>query len=298
MTNAPRRVLHIGQRKTGTSWLQLGFHAATLAGRMFDVSSDVKQWTLSTNWRSATAANFARLSAILPAATDRPSVASCEGLIVYDPTALAEAVAVQWPDAQILVTTRAPQDYVLSSFRNDSFTGHGHAKLFADRFAKRHMMRSHNLDGVASAFGAVFGTDHVHFLPYELLRNDPDAFVSEVENVCQSPLADFLDQTSRNSSPPQAYLFLSRHINAILADGAPDILKSPEWRAFMRLSSLAASTAPGMEERSARFVTAFGVATTLPQISRDDAATLSGRMTVLRNLPRYRPYLERYGLAC
>ena len=56
--------------------------------------------------------------------------------MVHEPARLAEAIRGVWPDAHILVTTRAPQDYLLSSFNNNSMSRHEEPAHFAARFGR------------------------------------------------------------------------------------------------------------------------------------------------------------------
>lgn len=298
MTAGSRRILHIGQRKTGSTWLQFGGQRAAEAGLLSAEHARLLAWSRSVNWKSATATDYEAFAALLPDRSDRPALASCETLIVHDPRRMAEALRRRWPDAHVLVTTRAPQDYLMSSFRNDSTTGFEDAAAYARRFTRGHMSRSHDLDGVASGYGEALGADRVHFLPYELLRDDRAAFVARLESLLGVSIHAHLPDERMNASPPAAFLLMARRINALVGAEAPHLLETKDWISFMRFASVAASSAQGMDEFYATFARESPKASdALPRIDREAELRLAGRMRAISGLADYAPYLRRYGLA-
>ena len=116
--------------------------------------------------------------------------------------------------------------------------------------AVRHMSRSHDLDGVAAGFGAVFGADHVHFLPYELLRDDPDAFTARLGELIGVAIEPFMPKDRLNASPPAPFLLLARSVNALIDAQAPEILETNEWRNFMQFAMFSAGNAKGLDRYS------------------------------------------------
>lgn len=296
MTDGPRRILHVGQRKTGTTWLQRSAGRAAKAGRLLLAHKKLVLWSRSASSRVAQSADYDRLAAVLPDQTKLPVLASCETLIVYDPAQMAAAVGRRWPDAHVLVTTRAPQDYLLSSFRNNSASGYEEPAEFARRFSEGHMSRSHDLDGLARSYAEALGSDRVHFLPYELLRDDRDAYIDRLEAVIGVKLREFLLETKVNASAPMAFLLMARRVNALVGAKDPDILRTKDWVTFMRFGEMAASQAPGMEEAYSNFIRGNTIASdALPRLNRSMLSGLVKRMSVLRGLEAYQPYLERYG---
>lgn len=298
MSGRPPRVLHIGQRKTATSWLQQAASRAREAGVVAAEHGKLVAWTREARANVASDADYAAMAAVLPDHPTLPAFASSETLIAYDPKRMAEAVARRWPDAQILVTTRAPQDYVLSSFHNNSIRGHEHAASYARRLSRNHMRRSHDLDGVAAAYGEVFGAGAVHFLPFELLRDDKAAYVSRLEALMGFQIGAFLADAKRNASPPPAFLVIARSVNALVAEEAPHVLETMEWTNFMRFASVAAAHSRGdLEEFCDGFLrNSRKVAEALPRLDRETQQRIAGRMRVVEQLPDYQPYLKRYGL--
>lgn len=293
---AMRRVLHIGQRKTGTTWLQYGVQRAAEAGALSLQHWDISKWCRTVTWKSATDENYDALAALLPTETTRPAFATCEGLMVHDPARLASAVCKVWPDVHVLVTTRAPQDYLVSSFNNASMSGHGDVASFVTRFSRGHMARSHDLDGVLKGFGDAAGADHVHFLPYEMLRDDRASYVDRIENLLGAPLGEYLPEDKINASPPPVYLALARRVNALIDEQSPEILKSVDWLNFMRVANFSAGNARGLDQYFADYFTSGAkISDALPRLDVAAASRLASRMTVLGTLPDYKPYLARYG---
>lgn len=296
MTSHPR-ILHIGQRKTGTTWLQFGAQQASEAGALAYDHWRLAAWAKPLTWKSATDADYATLAGILPSDEQRPAFASLEALIMHDPTRMAEAVRKVWPDAQILVTTRAPRDYLLSSFNNNSMSEGGEAASFAERFGRRHMRRSHDLDGVARGYGEAFGADRVHFLPYELLRDDKAAYVARLESLLGVSMSEHLPQDRLNASPPTPYLFLLRRINAMLERRAPDVLESADWQNFIYIANYGAGSAPNLDAYAAEYLQGHsGVTDALPRLSLEVEKAIAGQMRILAGLPLYAPYLRAYGV--
>lgn len=297
MTAGPRRILHIGQRKTATTWLQFGAQRAADAGRLDYDQWSIAKWVQGVKPNAATPADYATFAGLLPAASDRPAFASCEGLMVHDPAKVAAAIRDRWPGAHVLVTTRAPQDYLLSSFNNASMTRHETPAEFVARFSRRHLPRSHDFDGVAAAFGAAFGPDHVHFLPFEMLRDDREAYVDRLEALFGLVLRGCLRTDALNASPPPAYLAIARRVNEMIDERAPEILETPEWRHFMRIANFSAGAAQGLDAYFADFFRGGFLPTdALPLLDAATEKQLAGRMTVLETLADYRPYLGLYGV--
>ena len=291
------RVLHLGQRKTGTSWLQEVAARTAAEGRLTLLHWDLAKRLSTVNARNLSDDDLRDIAAMLPQG-EGPTLATHEGLLVLDPDRLAAMVAGAWPDARILVTTRAPEDYLASSFNNNSFGGrHGTAAEFAASFARGHMRLSHDLDRVARAYGEALGEGRVHFVPYELLRDDPDAYLAHLSRLIGADLAPQGGAAPVNVSPPAAFLALQRQFNAMVAARAPGIVETPEWRHFMVAANHAAGSAKGLDGWLAGRLRGRGdLPDGMPMLPEGALGRLAQTMTVLRDLPLYRPYLAHYGL--
>lgn len=291
------RVLHIGQRKTGTSWLQAGAKVAADAGVLrYSHRSLIDTSEERTRARKMATSEYCTIADALPTETDLPVFASLETLITLDQPTLAAEVARVWPDAQILVTTRGPQGYMQSSFNNLALNGGTTSPMvFARRF-RRHMMLSHNLDQVVAAWTAALGPGRITFVPFELLRTTPDTFVDSVEALIGTSLRPYLSAHARHPSPPPAHLALLRELNAELAQEAPGFASSKVWNRFVKATTLAVALAhkagllAGQSDESPR------KPSPLPELPDGTLDALAAQMTVLRNMPLYQPFLPLYGL--
>lgn len=292
----PPRLLHIGQRKTATTWLQKTAENAAATGHITFCHWELAKWRQrqGPGRLEPTEAALDELAALLPLDRTRPCLASLEDLIALDPAALVAAVARVWPDVHVLVTTRSPQAYLTSSFNNSSFRSGVPARKFAAIFARGHMVKAFNLDAWAAAMGA----GRISFLPHEMLVEDAAGWLARVSGLLGCDLAPFAPPLPINVSPPPEYLLLQRRVVARLAAEAPGILSSPDWAHFMRMANFSAGSAVGLAEYFASYFRAHPLGKgDMPQL--DDAALvrLAAGMTVLTGLPDYAPHLARYGLA-
>ncbi|AXI47997.1 hypothetical protein C1J03_19525 [Sulfitobacter sp. SK012] len=291
--NLAPRVLHIGQRKTGTTWLQQTAEDAARAGVLTYEHWDLTAALKGATWKTITDAQLTDAFATLPCDTPLPCLASCEDLMVHDFPRLAMALGHVWPTAKVLVTTRSPQGYLTSSFNNDSFTKGQPAAEFTRRFSLHHMPRVFDLNGAATAFGP----QKTHFLPYELLRADPATYLDQISTLLNVDLSPYAPQSALNVSPPPTFLILQRKINAMIETQAPEILKTPEWAQFKLMANFSAGSADGLGQFFDRFFAENPVADSdMPQLPDDILAVLSSQMTVLQDAPLYHDFLPLYGL--
>ena len=73
MSVVPRRILHIGQRKTGTTWLQYGLERAAETGLVNFAYWPIAKWSSGVTWKAVTAAQYEELADLLPIERDRPA---------------------------------------------------------------------------------------------------------------------------------------------------------------------------------------------------------------------------------
>jgi hypothetical protein len=256
----------------------------------------LEHWGRRVHFAGATGSDFDELASYLPVRSDVPCLASTERLIMYDPRQLAQAVRKIWPETHVLITTRNPRDYLMSSFHNSSLKNVASAKVFSNRFAKRHMSVVYRFDELLEAYGAVFGRDNVHFLPYELLCDSPESYQARLCEILQFPIGEFLPKTRKNASPPPAFLLIVRRINELLAAEAPNLLKSRDWQTFLRFATEAAASAKGSDEFYAEFLSdEVEITEALPRLAPEFEKQLAERMGVLKSVPDYAPYRRSYG---
>jgi hypothetical protein len=293
--NLPPRLLHIGQRKTATTWVQQAAENAAAAGHLTFCHWELAKWLrgLGPDKSAPSQEALDALAGLLPQDRTRPCFASLEGMVAFDPAALAASVRRVWPDVHVLVTTRGPQAYLTSSFNNSSFRSGVPAQKFAAVFSRGHMVKAFSLD----AWAAVMGAGRISFLPYEMLVADQAGWLARVSGLLGTDLAPFAPPLPVNVSPPAEYLLLQRRVVARLAAEAPGVLESRDWADFMRMANFSAGSAAGLTEYFASYFRAHPLGRgDMPQL--DDAALvrLAAGMTVLAGLPDYAPYLVRYGL--
>lgn len=292
------RILHIGQRKTATTWLQKMAEDTARAGLLGFEHWGIAQRFKDADPRAATAADIAGRFGDLPSPDDLPSLVSLEDLIAFDAAALAEAVSGFWPDVRVLITTRAPQDYLLSSFNNDSFARGDSAERFVARFFRNHMQRVFAFDAITDAWAERLGPGRVTFLPYELLSRDRAAYLERIEALLGFSLRPFIPVERLNVSPPPEYLVLQRRCVAMIAEQAPDVLRTRDWQQFSHMTNFSVGEA---RERLAGYFSDFFAANPLPdgsmpRLDTEQIATLASGMSILRKLPEYQPFLSLYGL--
>lgn len=291
------RVLHIGQRKTGSTWLQAGAGVADKAGVLRYCHRALMDASAGLDMRSSNRAQFEAVASALPRETGRPVFASLETLVTLDQTILATAVQQVWPDAQVLVTTRGPLGYLRSSFNNHAINGGtSTADAFAKRFG-RHMLRSHDLDGIAAAWDKAFGPGRITFVPFELLRDSQETYLATIGKIVGVSLAEHMPNEARHPSPPPRYLAMLREINALIEKEAPAVLKSKIWSRFVKTANAAVALAPQVGALAEDNKREPRKAEKLPDLPEGMLASLAKRMAVLRDLPQYQPYLAHYGLA-
>jgi hypothetical protein len=107
--------------------------------------------------------------------------------------------------ATVLIVTRS-HDSVLPSWYAQYIRGGGPQSLRAlDRRRRRGLgapaQDVYDYDGVIALYERAFGADHVCVMPYELLRDDPARFISQLEDVLGVP--------HRQLTPPHVYPSIS-----------------------------------------------------------------------------------------
>lgn len=291
------RVLHLGQRKTGSTWLQSGALAAQKAGVLRYTHRALLEASKDVEGKKIDPSQYDAIAAALPQDSALPDFASLETLITIDQAALAAAVHKVWPDVRILVTTRGPLGYLRSSFNNYALNGGtGTAATFARRF-RRHMVRSHDLDGIAAAWERELGPGRISFVPFELLRSSQADYVAAIEAVLGMPIAAYLPNEPRHPSPPPRYLAMLRKINQQIGEDAPAVQESKYWKRFLKIANAAVALSPHVVAAADDSDPKARKAEKLPDLPEGTLEELSARMTVLKDLPLYQPYLSLYGLA-
>ncbi|TMJ18003.1 MAG: sulfotransferase [Alphaproteobacteria bacterium] len=157
-------LIHIGYAKTGSTLLQ-GWSALGEADPRLRVTS------------------CETISSPLP--RDGGFLVDYEGLSLLDveaaPLRACEAMHQLFPNAYVLIVTRGIASVILSSY-SEYLRSSGHLDFlpFLSGAARRNPW---NYDLLIARYRELFGADRVIVLPYELLRDDPQAFTRRIEDA-------------------------------------------------------------------------------------------------------------------
>jgi hypothetical protein len=180
-------LIHIGLPKTGSTYLQRWFakhpqmiyHEGGIAG-----FGDVYEMS-----RQAASAGPTKVrvtsSEFLSVAYDRAGLQAdhlLQGTINKDAQArICASLASLFPTAYVLLVTRGFRELLLSSY--SQYVRDGGASDFWDPLpeAAEEQMQAWNYDAIVGLYRRAFG-DRLIVLPYELLRDDPGRFLSEIED--------------------------------------------------------------------------------------------------------------------
>lgn len=291
-----RQIVHIGQRKTGSTWLQEIFHITHAAGEMAYERDDLWRWHRKHDWKTATDEDYDELSEICAGYAGQTAVLSLEGLSMRPPERVLQAVAKGLPDAKVLMVTRNPRDYLVSSFSNSIISGSTKdVDTFASSFAG-HLKRSHNLTGWKAAADAAFGEGQIGFVPYEMLADAPRAYLANISAFVGVDFEPYRIETNRNATPPGAVLELLRRLNTSLEEEPHRISSLREWNAMKYVLMNATGYATELHGFFERYLAHFDTTFKLDELPPKLQNLTRPLMAPLLGLPLYQPYLERYGL--
>jgi Sulfotransferase family len=287
-----RQVVHIGQRKTATSWFQQIVRRTAAAQNFVADNRQISGWTKSNPAGDTNTINFADAREMFSQWRDCDVFTSLETLISYDHERMAGAIFAALPEAKILVTTRAPDGYLRSSYTN--FIRKGGAdrpQQFARNFAHKNMHRTHNLAVLQQAYGA----ERVCFLPYELILDDPEAFLTVAGEWFGADFVPFILESGRNVSPPLAFLEVVRRLNKRLSKIDPGMLERPEWRQMLLIATRSVGQADELWPDIDRQLSQIDVLADSPELPADLWPQFRSMAAPIEKLPLYLPYLAAYG---
>lgn len=305
MTGGPQHLLHVGMPKTGTNYLREWFGLHPQVG-----------------YAPSGIAGFGDVYAIVREAADPPAVplrwrvTSCEGFAIPTPgfggfvsdvttvhatawpasrDAACSTLAGLFPGAHVLLVTRGFES-ILGSFWSQYVRTGGDLPFdafcaaVADRAAAgRNPL---NYDALVTTYRGAFGTDRVHVLPYELLRDDHLAFGREIEvrlglDAIESP------EHRVNESLTATELLWYRRGSWIVRR-----LPVSERSRGRVLRRYVAAINRGRAGRLGRVVSVLDRAPAMPRSSPIVPAWLvegvAGHAELLRGLPNFEPYAAEY----
>ena len=285
-------LIHIGYPKTGTNYLrrwfsghpQLSYAEGGIAGfhRVYDI---------------------ARLAA-LPPANALYRVTSCEGMaaphanagqLTVDYThmgrpvceaqaSVCDTLASLFPNAHVLMVTRGFRSMILSSY--SQYARSGGTQSLADLIANSSAEAPWLYDAMVARYTAAFGASKLIVLPYELLRDDADAFTRALEDrlgLAHAPAGTARVNTSLTPAEMVWYPRFTRVANRLPIGGR---LRASVARGVMRnrwrgLAGVLQRLRPGTP------VTAASIPDAVLEAFRGEAASLADH-------PLYAPYAHEY----
>jgi hypothetical protein len=295
MTGAGGHLLHVGYPKTGSKFLQ----------RWFEAHPDIA----FSHWGIA---GFRNAHALTAAAAGRPlpdwMATSHEALLtpmaeledlgarargIELPTRLSQHTACAmlaglFPTAKVLIVTRAYEP-LIRSFYAELVTG-GAGYSFND-FCEALLVQVDagtdvfHFDAAIDSYAARFGPERLLVLPYELLRDRPDAFFGGIEAWLGIRTSRIPNQRVRPSPPAArlaAYRRMTRWVRAI---PGPQGLRTRAVRLY--IAALRSGRVAGLADA----IGGRGGGDTMP---RRLIEALRGRSERLRGNPLYRDYSRDY----
>lgn len=206
-----RHLIHVGYPKTGSTFLQkwfashpqLAFRESGLAGfrDVYTLAHDI----VTGGQPAYRVTSSERLSS--------PNANMAEGLEDYtSPVSMRDmqaevcrTLASVFPNATILVVTRGFRGMILSSYSQYVRTG-GEAGL--PGFFATLADHPWDYDAVIGMYARAFGAQNVIVLPYELLRDDSDAFLRELSARLQlEPVAASREPVNVTLTPAELHWY-------------------------------------------------------------------------------------------
>ncbi len=295
----PRQIVHIGLKKTGTTWLQdilLKASADGLIGAM--PFENWRAFRTAHPWKNAGPDDFDALAELLAPFKDKPAILSWELMHHYDWQSLDEAIARALPEAIILVTTRGPESFLQSNYNNAVINGFsGQTNTFSRQFQKS-LLKTHDFCRMAEEFERHSNDGRLVFLPFEMLADKPRKYLKCISDLVGIDLSAYFARRSLNASPPADLLDLLKKVSAKLDDEQSGLLDTREWYLFKYMAMHAAGYAEELQDYFRRNAAADGIEldNTLPTVSDDMKARLADRMSILSDLKVFNEYRSLYYL--
>lgn len=276
---APRILIHIGFPKTASSWLQRNVFRMATSGfeqvcRQAELNAMVVEPRSSAFDPAGVrrfldvAAESARSRGKIPVITNE-RFAGTPDSGGYDAREIAGRLHASFPDARILVVIREQRDVMLSSYKEYLRTGGGltlNAYLrpsVADLLAVPMFRADYfEYDLLIAHYRDLFGVSAVSVIPYEILRNDPEAFLRALERGVGASASPTTDTRPRRVSFSMASLLLRRRLAPFIRSdhnpGSPLTLNVKEGVQFRALHAVDRLVPAGIRLRlEARVVAAI-----------------------------------------
>ena len=207
-------LVHIGYHRTGTTWLQWNLFSHTSRGFLAAPRKEINEILVRPNALDfdAEAARAAFRDSIQGAADEglvpvlsqeRISGNYCCG--GYDNKEVAHRVHRLFPGAKVLIVIREQRSMVLSGYKQ--YAREGGVQGLSRFLHPKKRLRSwpvfdlayFEYDRLIRCYRELFGADRVLVLPYEMLRSEPEQFVSRICEVCGTSVPEGLDYSRRDN---------------------------------------------------------------------------------------------------
>lgn len=232
-----RPLIHIGYHKTGTTWLQafifdnaeLGFTSPWSRGEMIERIALAKPLFYDAEATKAWLAEGeadARAKGLVPAlSAERFSGNPHSG--GYDSELIARRFAEALPDARVLVITREQRAMIASCYKqyvrvggvcsasaylNPPLLGRPRVPLFDPCFFE--------YDRLVGLYRELFGAEDVLALPFERLKQDPQAFAERIISFAGAPAPGEIPREKKNVALSALACSLKRQCNRFLVRDA------------------------------------------------------------------------------
>jgi hypothetical protein len=291
-------LIHIGSPKAGSHVLrrwftehpQLGYAEASIAGfrDVYQVVREAAQPASGIRYRVTSSEAFSAPHVDAGRLTVTHQRSSWAGLAPAQ-AAVCTTLAALFPTAHVLLVTRGFRAMIFSMYSQLARTGY---EIDFPEFCvalgslTRAADGAWDYDHLARLYAGAFGVANLTVVPYELLRDDPDAFIRVIETRLG---LEHLALTGERLNPSLSgaemhwYPRLTRLVNAL--PGGPRLrrvyLRAARQNRFRRPIALAQWLRPAPP-------------VTVAQIPEDLVRAFRGQADFMRSNPLYAPYAEDY----
>ena len=204
----PGALFHIGMMKAASTTLQRTWRANDDINLLL---KELRPWRKTLDDRpESEVANALRNIHRNSRGPDKFTVFSREGLMIDDHEKLSRIIADLFPEAEILVITRNPKDFLRSFYQKNIQSGFAGTLVDFARDRRSFLKKVYNFSGIAKSYGA--RGIAVHFLPFELIKTDKERLGRELEAI--TGIAHSIGGQG-NRTPPYEMLEVIRLANSL-----------------------------------------------------------------------------------
>lgn len=282
-------LLHIGYRKAASTFIRAWFHfhpeLKIQPVNGFDASDDsdgsLRYFVFSEAF-------------LLFKGNDRPR--NIENLQNFQREKCAELKAL-FPDAKILLITRAPEKCIYSEYseyiKNGGFNTFDQMKN--DPLAQEYFIGHYNYNFVIDLYQNTFGAENMVILPMELLEDQPEQFVLHIEQKLGITHHDF-PYHKRNPSRTPRQLWAFRKISLFVWKSTAIFGKKRKVVFYLYMKYLEKESYSNKKLRIPIYLLSFFKKNEQEKmiIPADLLVKMKQNAEILKSCPLYENYLDRY----